>query len=114
MLKIPSVIEARFHVALAERTVPQQPNFYFKEWLRYYLDFYHKHHLDKAAKQTLSDFINKLRKKRRNDQQKNQTAHSIAIFYKIGRFKSKKEISSREKIGISPIKKEHLKTTGVK
>ena len=54
MLKIPSVIEARFDVALAEKAVPQQLNFHYKKWLRYYLDFCHNYHLDKSAKQSLS------------------------------------------------------------
>lgn len=112
MLKIPSVIEARFDVALAEKAVPQRLNFHYKKWLRYYLDFCHKYHLDKSAKQSLSDFTKKLREKRQNDQQQKQAAHAISIFYEIGRFKSNKKISSREKISVSPTKKEHLKPTG--
>ena len=112
MLKIPSVIEARFEAALAEKAVPQRLNFHYKKWLRYYLDFCHKYQLDKSANQSLSDFVKKLREKRQNDQQQKQAAHAISIFYEIGRLKSNKKISSREKIGVSPTKKEHLKPTG--
>ena len=112
MLKIPSVIEARFDVALAEKAVPQGLNFHYKKWLRYYLDFCHKYHLDKSAKQSLSDFTKKLREKRQSDQQQKQAAHAVSIFYEIGRFRSNKNISLREKIGVSPTRKEHLKPTG--
>ena len=112
MLKIPSLIEARFEAALAEKAVPQRLNFHYKKWLRYYLDFCHKYQLDKSANQSLSDFIKKLREKRQNDQQQKQAAHAISIFYEIGRLKSNKKISSKEKIGVSPTKKEHLKPTG--
>ena len=112
MLKIPSVIEARFDAALAEKAVPQRLNFHYKKWLQYYLDFCHKYQLDKSANQSLSDFVKKLREKRQNDQQQKQAAHAISIFYEIGRLKSNKKISSREKIGVSPTKKEHLKPTG--
>ena len=76
------------------------------------LDFCHKYHLDKSAKQSLSDFTKKLREKRQNAQQQRQAAHAISIFYEIGRFKTNKKISLREKTGVSRTKKEHLKRTG--
>jgi hypothetical protein len=53
------------------------------KWLRFYWGFCHKHHYDLYRTESLSPFLDKLRKKRQSDQQRNQARQAVTWFYRL-------------------------------
>jgi len=103
MKQIPSEIKIPYDALLVKRGVPLTVHFYYKKWLRYYLDFCFKYHHEKSKKESLSYFINKLNDKNQNEQQQKQAFHAISIFY---------EIKNTEQVKIAALnnKKENITT----
>ena len=68
MLPIPPRLEAQFEDHLRKNGVPKQNHGLFKKWLRYYLDFCDKYQFPATRKESLPEFLGKLREKRRKGQ----------------------------------------------
>ncbi|MFH1769083.1 MAG: phage integrase N-terminal SAM-like domain-containing protein [Parcubacteria group bacterium] len=66
---------------MVKRGVPLTSHFYYRKWLKYYLDFCFKYHHDKSKKESLSYFIKKLKDKNQTEQQQKQAFHAVSIFY---------------------------------
>ena len=91
MLKIPPQILLLYDEFLAKTVVPERFHFFYKKWLRYYLDFCHKYRFEPSKKESLSNFSNKLKDKNQNQDQRKQATHAVTIFYEIRRPHSEKE-----------------------
>ena len=108
MKPIPSEIKILYDALLVKRGVPLTVHFYYRKWLRYYLDFCFKYYHDKSKKESFSYFIKKLKNKNQTGQQQKQAFHVVSIFYgikntdqdEIGALKNKKENISTKKTGI--------------
>jgi len=91
--------------------VPVRANFYYRKWLKYYLDFCLKYHHEKSKKESLPHFFQKLKDKSQTEEQRKQAFHAGSIFLELKNtdqdnmktLKNNKEIISR--------KKEDLKST---
>ena len=103
---IPSEIKILYDALLIKRGVPLTAHFYYRKWLRYYLDFCFKYHHDKSKKDSLSYFIKKLKDKNQTEQQQKQAFHAVSIFSgikntdqdEIGALKNKTENISTKKL----------------
>ena len=81
MKPIPSEIKILYDALLVKRGVPLTAHFYYRKWLRYYLDFCFKYHHEKSKKESLLYFIKKLKNK--TEQQQKQAFQEVSIFYGI-------------------------------
>jgi len=83
MLPIPPPLQAQFEDHLRKKAVPKQNHGMFKKWLRYYLDFCEKYQFPVTGKESLREFLDKLREKRQTEAQQEQAARAIGVFYEI-------------------------------
>jgi len=111
MLKIAPKLEAGFDELLDEKKIPVKLRFYYKEWLRYYLDFCNKYHFDKLNKQSLSHFIGKLQDKKQNKQNQKQAVQAVSVYYEL-EAESTTKTPSQKKDGLSSAKKENRSSIG--
>ncbi|MBD3322847.1 MAG: integron integrase [Chitinivibrionales bacterium] len=81
MKQIPPHVKGRYDIALRDNAVPKNVQVYYRKWLRYYLDFCGKYHLNELETGNLVHFINKLRDKKQTPQQQKQAKHAISLFY---------------------------------
>lgn len=82
MLVLPFDLTRKFQTLLAQADVPisQRPN--YQKWLRYYLDFCHKYHLEPSQKRHFQVFDEKLRSKNQSEMQRQQARQAIARYYR--------------------------------
>ena len=111
MNEIPIEIIVLYDAQLVQKEIPKNFRFYYKKWLRYYLDFCQKYNFKQSDKESLSYFIKKLKEKNQTDQQQKQASHAISIYYEILSADRKKEIPFNHKKKILSSKKEYLKPT---
>jgi hypothetical protein len=52
MLAVPVDLESQFSDLLAKEEISQNQSWYFRKWLRYYLDFCHKHLVSPEASES--------------------------------------------------------------
>jgi hypothetical protein len=83
MLPIPPPLQAQFENHLRKKGVPKGDYGSFKKWLRYYLDFCAKYQFQATEKESLPEFLGKLREKRQTKAQQEQAAYAIRVFYVI-------------------------------
>ena len=84
--------------------MPVRAHFYYRKWLKYYLDFCLKYHHEKSKKESLPHFLQKLKDKSPKEQRK-QAFHAVSIFLELKNtdqdnmktLRNKKEIISRKK-----------------
>jgi len=63
MRPVPSDLSRRYDAILESHGVALIQRPFYRKWLRYYLDFYHKSHFDQPDSASFSAFIDKLRQK---------------------------------------------------
>jgi integron integrase len=83
MLPIPPSLQAQFEDHLRKKAVPKENYGLFKKWLRYYLDFCAKYQFHATGKESLPEFLGKLREKKQTKAQQEQAAYAIRVFYEI-------------------------------
>jgi integron integrase len=83
MLKIPSLLQARFEAYLREKKVPKSAHAAFLKWFRFYLDFCQKYHFAETRKESLPHFLHKLQEKRQTSAQQQQASHAISLYYEL-------------------------------
>jgi len=103
MKPIPAEIKIPYGAALVKKDVPLPAHFYYRKWLRYYLDFCLKYHYEISDKESLSYFLKKLEDKNQTEQQQKQAFHAVSIFYEI-------ESIDQDRIGALKNKKENIAT----
>ena len=83
MLPVPSQLLERFDKYFQSQKTPNNLQWAYKKWLRYYLDFCDKYKHPPGLKDSLPEFINKLHEKKQSNQQQEEAATAITIYYKI-------------------------------
>jgi hypothetical protein len=83
MLPIPPPLQAQFEDHLRKKAVAKGTSGLFKKWLRYYLDFCAKYQFHAPGKESLPEFLSKLREKGHTKAQQEQAACAIRVFYEI-------------------------------
>ena len=63
--------------------MPENEQYSFVKWLRYYLDFCDKYGFEKTETNSLTRFIGKLRSKNQNSSQQRQAYNAVQLFYSI-------------------------------
>jgi len=74
MKQIPSNIKVLYDAHLKHKAIPKSAHFHYCKWLRYYLDFCEKYHLNELKKENLVHFIKKLKDKKQNQHLQKQAA----------------------------------------
>lgn len=82
MLAIPQNIATKYEKLLIQQDVPVRQRSYYFKWLRYYLDFCNKYHLEPFKKHNFLTFDEKLRVKNQSDAHRQQAKRAVAIYYK--------------------------------
>jgi integron integrase len=103
MKPIPAEIRIPYDAALVKKDVPLPAHFYYRKWLRYYLDFCLKYHYKISDKKSLPYFLKKLEDKNQTEQQQKQAFHAVSIFYEI-------ESIDQDRIETLKNKKENIST----
>ena len=112
MKQIPSNIKAFYDAHLKNKAISKSAHFHYQKWLRYYLDFCDKYHLNKLKKENLVHFIKKLKDKNQTAQQQKQAYHAISLFYElVGPINSEKVALLKNKDEKLATKKDGLKVT---
>ena len=81
MLPIPEDVLARFNEVLIKRVANTSTHGYYRKWLRYFLDYCQKYSPPEARSERVRLFIEKLKSKKQPEQQCNQAAHAISLFF---------------------------------
>jgi len=112
MKQIPSNIKVHYDAHLNNKAISRSAHFQYLKWLRYYLDFCEKYHLNEFKNENLIHFIAKLKDKKQNAQQQKQAYHAISLFYELaGSFSSEKVALLNTKDDKIATKKDALKLT---
>lgn len=82
MLAIPLYLAKKYETQLVQNDIPVNLRAYYFKWLRYYLDFCDKNHLEPNEKNNFSAFDKKLHSKNQSVPQRQQAKRAIAIFYR--------------------------------
>ena len=83
MLTVPKELMSQFDSVLHKNTIPQKNIYYYKKWLRYYLDFCHKYRYPQSERQSLSHFLNKLQEKNQTENQQKQASQAVFLYYEL-------------------------------
>ena len=81
MIQIHPKTRERFNTLLLQENILKKHHSDYRKWLRYYLDFCSKYHFDNLKKESLPQFINKLRGKKQTITQQKQAHHAVSIYY---------------------------------
>ena len=98
MKEIPAKV--LYDVHLVQKEILQKFRFYYRKWLRYYLDFCQKYNFKQSDKESLSHFIKKLKEKNQTDQQQKQAFHAFSIYFDIVSADEHKKAPLKNKKGI--------------
>jgi len=69
MQAIPLELQTKFEGHLRRKAIPDPLIWFYRKWLRYYLDYCAKYHFSSRDQNSLSRFIAKLRDKNQTEQQ---------------------------------------------
>jgi integrase len=83
MIQIEPILLKNYSAVLNKNRMPENEQYSFIKWLRYYLDFCHKYGLEKTDSNNLPRFIEKLRSKKQNSSQQRQAFNAVQLFYSI-------------------------------
>lgn len=83
MIPIPDTLLSRFEICLRAREIPENAQLFYKKWLRFYLDFCQKYHVEPTQKESLSLFLQKLQEKKQSEWQQQQAIHAISLYYEL-------------------------------
>jgi len=81
MLRIPDDLQEEYQDWLNQSGIPLETQGYYKNWLRYYLDFCNKYQHPRSNPNSLSSFIDKLIEKDQGQIQQLQAMHAVKLYY---------------------------------
>jgi integron integrase len=94
MLNIPPALLKQYEVFLRNKTIPISFQGTYKKWLRYYLDFCRKDHFHPSQNARLPPFIRKLQDKKQTNEQREQAAKAINLYYELCKAKDPDSIGT--------------------
>ena len=83
MFTVSNTILAQYASVLRKNDIVWSSITDYKKWLRYYLDFCEKHPVPDARSERVRLFCEKLREKKQSDQQRQQAAHAVSLYFEI-------------------------------
>jgi hypothetical protein len=83
MIKVPSEFLSRFDTYIKNKQIPDSIRPLYIKWLRYYFDFCKKYHFGHSRRESLPQFLEKLREKKQTSQQLQQAAQAINLYYEF-------------------------------
>ncbi len=81
MLAIPYPILVQYTSILNEHQIVGTQCAAYQKWLRYYLDYCHKYPVPDANCERIRLFCEKLREKKQTDQQRQEAAHAVSLYF---------------------------------
>ncbi len=111
MLPIPNEILKPFDAVMEQKPIPPALRPHYRKWLRYYLDFRVKYSPPDSKSDQVRLFIEKLRSKNQSQDQLDQAAHALSLFFEVQSGKpAKGEVpatpSKPTPLTVSPLKAE--------
>ena len=83
MIKVPLEFLSRFDSYIKNKQIPDNIRSLYIKWLRYYLDFCKKYHFGHSRRESLPQFLEKLREKKQTSQHRQQAAQAINLYYEF-------------------------------
>ncbi len=83
MLQIDTDLLERYRTILGKNSIVSGEQSHYVKWLRYYLDFCHKYDFEKKDAESLKPFLEKLKSKKQNLNQRQQASDAVHIFYSL-------------------------------
>jgi len=83
MIDIPRDVLLQYNSILIKKSIPISSQHYYRQWLRYYLDFCHKYGFSHSIRESLVQFIGKLQEKHQPQPQQNQAAQAVSFYYEL-------------------------------
>lgn len=109
MKHIPPEINRIYEIHLFNKAIKKTEVFYYKKWLRYYLDFCFKYKHKQLDKTSLKYFLAKLKEKKQTEAQLKQAFHAISLFYELDLAGNTDDASFKNKNKDLSIEKNNLK-----
>lgn len=85
MLLIPYEVFVRYVAHLRLHKVANDRHSDYKKWLRYFLDFCDKYPVPESRSERVRLFCEKLQEKRQSEQQRQQAAHAVSLYFEMMR-----------------------------
>ena len=101
LLQISQEIYNNFNLLLNNRNIPNNEQYDFRKWLRYYLDFCKKYNHSESKKENLPLFIKKLQEKHQSSNQQKQASYAITLYHSLIRSDSKNSFPDSKDSNIS-------------
>ena len=114
MQPISQELNTLYNSLLVQKNIPEKQHFYYRKWLRYYIDFCQKYGFRQSDKKSLTPFINKLREKKQTNQQQEQAVDAISLYYGYNSTHYGKTTAFKTKNNVISSKKANAKPTNVK
>lgn len=121
MIQIEPILLKNYSAILNKNRMPENEQYSFIKWLRYYLDFCHKYGFEKTDTNSLPRFIGKLRSKNQNSSQQRQAFNAVQLFYSISprdaspeTFNQAPVVMDREKVMIQENQQTYITGTPAK
>lgn len=83
MFTIPHPVLARYTAVLNEHQIVGPRCAEYQKWLRYFLDYCHKYPVPGARSERIRLFCEKLREKKQSEQQRQQAAHAVSLYFML-------------------------------
>src|ERR1039457_3753206 len=83
MHTMPVEVISRYETMLEKQEIARNLHSYYKNWLRYFLDYCEKYPTPGGNSEHARLFLEKLRQKNQTSMQCQQAAHAIAIFFEM-------------------------------
>lgn len=83
MINIPYDVMNPYLIILEKNNIPANITNQYIKWLRFYLNFRYKYHFSEQDSESLPHFIQKLKNKGRNSEQREQAVKAINFYYQL-------------------------------
>lgn len=83
MISLNDDLRSKYNKFLEQKKVPEHLFNFYQTWLRFYLDFCSKYKFDHSTKDSLPNFILKLKEKKQNIVKQKQAIHAINLYFEL-------------------------------
>ena len=105
MLSLDDATSTAYRSALQNASVPIAFQGYYLKWIRYYLDFCAKYHMEDSSAERIRLFLGKLRSKGQSETLCRQAAHAVSLYIEMT-----ESMSSKVSPSASPQREEPLRS----
>lgn len=83
MLSVPVSVSHQYQALLKRHEIPLSHYVHYNKWLRYFLDFKANYIKIHGQSEQVSLFLEKLRRKKQTEEQCQQAAHAVSLFFEL-------------------------------